>query len=90
MENTKKGVKFRDDFYSLVLNFAIWVTVVKNAKLKTREEKKNEGRLEGERPPSSLPPPPLRFPGVQFNSLPTDGCALLSERLEQATLMPLH
>ena len=23
MENTKKGVKFRDDFYSLVLNFAI-------------------------------------------------------------------
>ena len=30
------------------------------------------------------PPPPIRFPGVQFNSLSTDRRALLSERLEQA------
>ena len=29
--------------------------------------------------------PQPRFPGVQFNSLPTDRRALLSERLEQAT-----
>jgi len=29
------------------------------------------------------PLPPF-FPSVQFNSLPTDSCALLSERLEQA------
>ena len=41
------------------------------------EEKKNEGRLDTP-PPSSLHP---RFPGVQFNSLPTDRRALLSEGL---------
>ena len=38
-------------------------------------------------PPPRLPPhppPPIRFPGVQFNSLSTDRRALLSERLEQA------
>ena len=29
-------------------------------------------------------PPSPRSPGVQFNSLPTDRRALLSERLEQA------
>lgn len=33
-------------------------------------------------PPFSFPLP--RFPGVQFDSLSTDRCALLSERLEQA------
>ena len=32
---------------------------------------------------SRLVPPP-HFPGVQFDSLPTDRRALLSERLEQA------
>ena len=52
-------------------------------------QKKNEGRLEGERGRelSMLSPPrfPLpRFPGVQLNSLPTYRRALLSERLEQA------
>ena len=40
------------------------------------------------RPPRSPPPP--RFPGVQFNSLPTDRCALLSERLEQANESSLN
>ena len=34
-------------------------------------------------PSSPLVPP--RFPGVQFNSLPSDRRTLLSERLEQAT-----
>ena len=34
--------------------------------------------------PASFSP---RFPGVQFNSLPTDRRALLSERLEQAKLI---
>ena len=33
-------------------------------------------------PPPRVPPPP-HFPGVQFDSLPTDRRALLSERLEQ-------
>ena len=33
---------------------------------------------------SRLVPPPPHFPGVQFDSLPTDRRALLSERLEQA------
>ena len=32
-------------------------------------------------PPPRVPPP--HFPGVQFDSLPTDRRALLSERLEQ-------
>ena len=32
---------------------------------------------------SRLVPPPPHFPGVQFDSLPTDRRALLSERLEQ-------
>ena len=36
------------------------------------------------RPPPSFSP---RFPGVQFNSLPTHLRALLSERLEQAKLI---
>ena len=45
------------------------------------EEKKNGGSL-ALAPPCSTPPP--RFPGVQFNSLPTYRRALLSERLEQA------
>ena len=31
-----------------------------------------------------VPPPPPHFPGVQFDSLPTDRRALVSERLEQA------
>ena len=52
---------------------------------KIQEEKKNEGRLEGE-VLSLLPPiPPPHFPSVQFNSLPTDHCTLLSECQEQAT-----
>ena len=34
--------------------------------------------------PRSRPPPPVRFPGVQFNSLPTDRRTLLFERLERA------
>ena len=55
----------------------------RRAREKNSRRKKNEGRLEGERPPSSLPPP-LRFPGVQLNSLPTYRRALLSERLEQS------
>ena len=33
---------------------------------------------------ASSPPPPPYFPGVQFDSLPTDRRALVSERLEQA------
>ena len=33
---------------------------------------------------SRLVPHPPSFPGVQFDSLPTDRRALLSERLEQA------
>ena len=56
------------------------------AREKNSRRKKKKGRLEGERgkwPPCSPPPP--RSPGVQFNSLPTDRRALLSERLEQAT-----
>ena len=52
-----------------------------------RERKRGETRRgKGERtiaPPSS--PPPC-FPGVQLNSLPTYCRALLSERLEQATM----
>ena len=53
---------------------------------KINEEKKNEGRLEGGRGwgKAVAPPSPSRhFPGVQFNSLPTDRRALLFERLEQ-------
>ena len=38
---------------------------------KQQQQQKNEGRTP-------------RFPGVQFNSLPTDRHALLSERLETA------
>ena len=53
-----------------------------------REKKRGETRRgKGERtlaPPSS-PSPPC-FPGVQLNSLPTYRRALLSERLEQATI----
>ena len=37
-------------------------------------------------PPPSFPPSPC-FPSVQFNSLPTDRCALLSEHLELATVL---
>ena len=37
-------------------------------------------------PPPLIPPPPC-FPSVQFNSLPTDRCALLSEHLELATVL---
>ena len=56
---------------------------------KIHEEKKNEGRLEGERGRELSPPflpPPACFPGVQLNSLPIYWRALLSERLEQATI----
>ena len=35
--------------------------------------------------PSLSPPPHPFFPGVQFNSLPTERRALLFERLERAT-----
>ena len=45
----------------------------RRAREKNSRRKKNKGRLEA-------PPPPPRFPGVQFNSLPYP---LLSERLEQ-------
>ena len=48
---------------------------------KIHEDKKNEGRQEGERGRERCPP---RFPGVQFNSPPTYRRALLFERLEQA------
>ena len=34
-----KGIKFREDFYSRVFNFAIFFKIVKTAKLKTREIK---------------------------------------------------
>ena len=37
----------------------------------------------GREPSLVLSPPPPRFPGAQFNSLPTDRLAL-SERLERA------
>ena len=54
----------------------------------SRRNKKTRGRLEGERErelsPPFVPSPPPRFPSVQFNSLPTDHRALLSERPEQA------
>ena len=56
---------------------------------KIHEEKKNEGRLEGERgrkrsrPP---PPPPPVFPVYNLTRSPTYRRALLFERLEQATL----
>ena len=53
------------------------------AREKNSRRKKNEGRLEGERPPSS-PLPPASFSDVQLNSLPTYRRALLSERLEQS------
>ena len=48
---------------------------------KIHEEKKTRGDQRGKGHPR---PPPLRFPGVQLNSLPTYRRALLSERLEQA------
>ena len=57
-------------------------------------KKKNGGGIEkGEVPSLSHsprvlphPPPPPRFPGVQFNSpLPSERRALLSERLQQAS-----
>ena len=41
-----------------------------------RVEKFTKKKMRGDPPPG--------FPGVQFNSLPTDRRALLSERLEQA------
>ena len=37
--------------------------------------------------PPLVPSPQHCFPDVQFNSFPTDRCALLSERLEQANLL---
>ena len=61
------------------------------AREKNSRRIKKEGRLEGERGKGEgtflalAPPSPPRFPGVQFNSLPTDRRALLSERLEQVT-----
>ena len=56
------------------------------AREKNSRRKKNEGRLEGKRGRELLSLSstlPRRFPGVKFNSLPTDRRALLSERLEQ-------
>ena len=56
--------------------------------LEKNSGRKKKGRLEGERGRELLSlssPLPRRFPGVQFNSLPTDRRALLSERLEQAS-----
>ena len=55
---------------------------VKIAPIKRGETRGGRGRDSRTRPRSL--PPPLRFPGVQFNSLPTDPRALLSERLQQA------
>ena len=55
---------------------------------KIQEEKKKRGQTRGGKGEvlSLLPPiPPPHFPSVQFNSLPTDHCTLLSERQEQAT-----
>ena len=53
----------------------------KNSRRKKKRGKTRGGK--GEMAPLFSPPP--RSPGVQFNSLPTDRRALLSERLEQAT-----
>ena len=59
------------------------------AREKNSRRKKKRGQTRGEKGEVlSLSPPlsPPRFPGVQFNSLPTDRRALLSdESLEQAT-----
>ena len=57
------------------------------AREKNSRRKKTRKRLEGERgnyrpTPQSSP----LFPGVQFNSLPTDRRVLLSERMEQARM----
>ena len=54
----------------------------------TKRKKRGETRRgKGERTLAPLPPPPSAcFPGVQLNSLPIYCRALLSERLEQATI----
>ena len=52
---------------------------------KIHEEKKNEGRLEGERGRKRSRPPPV-FPVYNLTRSPTYRRALLFERLEQATL----
>ena len=53
----------------------------------SRARQKNSRRKKNEGTPAVLsPPPPPRFPGVQFKSFPTDRRALLSdERLKHAT-----
>ena len=59
------------------------VQIVKGGR-KIQEEKKKQCLQAFPRSRLSPRPPPPHFPGVQFDSLPTDRRALVSERLEQA------
>ena len=58
----------------------------KNSRRKIKKGERLEGERGRERSLALVPPRPHRFPGVQFNSLPTDRHALLFERLEHYRL----